>query len=626
MDISIQALYQITRMFGFVLNFDAAPIAEPPKSLYETAFSLPITYLDQSEIHVLSDIVATDLELVVPGSDESIYERLFLPKHEFAKQLIPAWRKSYTTNTDFLHDTQYVIQSMGKYNHKCVRATDYVMNCGAMEELWKDIKQNDMFMDTYNYIEWDILKQLNESSSFLQSLSMIHIASPVMSLLLPFFVLILPFLVLNIRGIPITFLKYLEVLKDIARHHFIGKLLSIDSFSAEKIAYLLVTFALYLLQIYQNVNLCQKFYKNIVVVNERLCELQKYVDYSIQSMDSFLELSSTLPTYAGFLRDAEAQCARLKCLQEEIRGVYPFEFSISKFHDVGYMLKCYYSLHSNPDYESCLSYSVGFEGYMNNLLGVYENVSNGNVSFAAFVESLPSGNDVSGNDASGNEVDLSGNTCYFKQQYYPPLVDENPVKNNCSLHKNIILSAPNKAGKTTILKTTTLNIIFSQQVGGGFYESAKFIPYTHIHSYLNIPDTSERDSLFQAESRRCKEILDVIQASGGNSKSRHFCIFDELYSGTNPDEASRAGYAFLEYLTKYRNVTFLLTTHYLSICRKFKTSSKIQNYKMDVRVLSDGTFEYAYKMKKGISKIKGAVRVLKDLEYPAEIIRTIESY
>jgi len=202
-------------------------------------------------------------------------------------------------------------------------------------------------------------------------------------------------------------------------------------------------------------------------------------------------------------------------------------------------------------------------------------------------------------------------------------MDEDPIKNDCSLNKNIILSAPNKAGKTTILKTTTLNIIFSQQFGGGFYESATLIPYTHIHSYLNIPDTSERDSLFQAESRRCKEILDIIRDSGKQSK--HFCIFDELYSGTNPDEASRAGFAFLDFLSTYNNVNFLLTTHYLSICKKFKKSDKIQNYKMDVRVLEDGTFDYRYKMKKGISKIKGAVRVLKDLNYPAEIISRIEA-
>jgi DNA mismatch repair ATPase MutS len=35
-------------------------------------------------------------------------------------------------------------------------------------------------------------------------------------------------------------------------------------------------------------------------------------------------------------------------------------------------------------------------------------------------------------------------------------------------------------------------------------------------------------------------------------------------------------------------------------------------------------FNYTYKIKKGISKIKGGVRVLKDMDYPQEIINTIE--
>jgi DNA mismatch repair ATPase MutS len=137
---------------------------------------------------------------------------------------------------------------------------------------------------------------------------------------------------------------------------------------------------------------------------------------------------------------------------------------------------------------------------------------------------------------------------------------------------------------------------------------------------LNIPDTSGRDSLFQAESRRCKEILDVIHE---NPDDRHFCIFDELYSGTNPEEASKAGYAFLCYLNKFSNVDFMLTTHYVSICNKFKDSDHIRNYKMDVRVQEDGTFHYTYKMKPGISKKKGALRVLKDMNYPAEIIENM---
>ena len=34
-------------------------------------------------------------------------------------------------------------------------------------------------------------------------------------------------------------------------------------------------------------------------------------------------------------------------------------------------------------------------------------------------------------------------------------------------------------------------------------------------------------------------------------------------------------------------------------------------------------FDFTYKLKKGISKIKGGVKVLKDLEYPDEIIKSI---
>jgi len=167
------------------------------------------------------------------------------------------------------------------------------------------------------------------------------------------------------------------VFKRYSQNHFIGKLLNAGPISWEKVVYLLVTFALYLLQIYQNVNLCKKFYSNIVSVNDNLCEIKRYVNYSIRSMETFLAISNSLPTYSDFNATLEIQCARLKLLSAEIDGVYPFELNLNKFNEVGYMLKCYYALYSNADYESCLSYSVGFEGYINNLLGVYENVCRG---------------------------------------------------------------------------------------------------------------------------------------------------------------------------------------------------------------------------------------------------------
>ena len=338
-------------------------------------------------------------------------------------------------------------------------------------------------------------------------------------------------------------------------------------------------------------------------MNDSLVELQQFTNYSVHSMNCFLEIAKQRTNYSKFCNDLLIHRDYMVELQTELEQITMFSKTATKFGEVGYMLKCYYRIHSHVNYEKGIRYACGFEGYMNNLLGIHENIVNKRISFAELCD---------------------GSVCEFKSQYYPPLIDDSPVKNSCTFNKNMVISAPNKSGKTTILKTTTINIIFTQQFGCGFYASSKLTPYTHIHSYLNIPDTSGRDSLFQAESRRCKEIIDIINTNNG-SQYRHFCIFDELYSGTNPEEASKAGYAFLKYLANYSNVNFILTTHYISICKKFKESNHIQNYKMEVNILEDGTFEYTYKIKKGISKIKGAIRVLKDMDYPAEIIQTIEN-
>jgi DNA mismatch repair ATPase MutS len=222
-------------------------------------------------------------------------------------------------------------------------------------------------------------------------------------------------------------------------------------------------------------------------------------------------------------------------------------------------------------------------------------------------------------------MDLSGNSLSIKDQYYPALIDETYVPNDATMDKNMIITGPNAAGKTTYLKTTVINIIFTQQFGCGFYSTCRMKPYTHIHSYLNIPDTSGRDSLFQAESRRCKEILNVINES--SEKSRHFGIFDELYSGTNPVEATKSAYSFLLYLSKFENVDYILTTHYVDICSRLtKASTRIENWKMDAKMDEKGDIEYNYTISKGISTIQGAVKVLRDMEYPEEIINTIMEY
>ena len=141
----------------------------------------------------------------------------------------------------------------------------------------------------------------------------------------------------------------------------------------------------------------------------------------------------------------------------------------------------------------------------------------------------------------------------------------------------------------------------------------KFNPYKYIHSYINIPDTSDRDSLFQAEARRCKEILDFI--SNSNELDRHFCIFDEIYSGTNPSEAIASAYSFLKYISKNKNLNYILTTHYITLCNMMDKNKNIINQQMKV----NNTIN-TYQLIDGISTIKGGIKVLEELGYNDEII------
>ena len=601
-------------------------------------FRLPIQYLPKTAIYDLSSIVSQDLELVsspsvgslsliptdVSANSLTMYDHLFKPSHSFAKDSIKEWAKQYTTDITFLNESKTVLAEMPEYTteskilniHNSTAADTYSVDCDSIMAVWREIKENPEFMDKYSFVDWNMLKFLNQSQSFLQAITLANIVSPVMSLLMPILFLIFPFIILKLQNIPITFSVYLDVLRDIAKNHFLGKALnSLQNISSSSIAYAIFTIGMYLWSVYQNVTQCQRFYKNVQKINNHLFALKDYTQYSIASMTAFANMHVNKSTYTQFCADTTIHTQSLVRLLGELSSIQPFTQNIiSKIPEVGYMMKCLYSVHSTAEYESALRFSVGFEGYIDNMKGVYANISAGKIAY-------------------GNFTDASGN-CGFVSQYYPTQDNLDSVPNDIHLNSNAVITGPNASGKTTLLKTTAINIIVTQQLGCGFYKECVLIPYTHIHSYLNIPDTSGRDSLFQAESRRCKEILDIINTTVG-VESRHFCIFDELYSGTNPIEATKSAYSFLTYLSKYQNVDFMLTTHYTELCEKLdmKNSRKLDgkrdivNYKMVVNEDSDsGALTYLYKIQPGISNIQGAIKILMEMEYPEEIIRGVKFY
>ena len=573
-------------------------------SQLHSSFKLPIEYVDKDELHPLSTIVSDDLELVKQDGEMSVYEKLFQPTNILGHNLINDWKRNFTSNEQYLIDTQHVLKETRHipsfFKKQEIEDKDFLDN-------WNELKiDRSAFLEKYGFIEWSVLEPFNRSPLFLQLLSIINMMSPVISLMLPFIFLLIPFLILKVRGIPISINTYINVLGDIAKHHFIGKTLSnMQNISPTNLIYIVMGTGMFFYQIYQNIISCKRFYRNVQKLSKHLIIYRLYLGHSIENMNYFVSVHSNKPSYNHFCRDVKKHSHVLEEIHIILQDHINPDFSLFDVGKVGLLLKNYYELHSNKRFEESLRYSFGFEGFIDNIKGLQLHLSKKTIN---------------------NILINSENSCVFKDQYYPLQIEKSKcIKNNCDLNKKMIITGPNASGKTTLLKTTTINIICAQQVGVGFFnEGSNINPYTHIHSYLNIPDTSHRDSLFQAESRRCKDIIDIIHTS--SKMSRHFGIFDELYSGTNPEEATKSGYAFLKYLSKYKNVDFILTTHYNKICMKLNKNENIQNYKMNVIEKQDSKLIYTKKKKKGISKVQGAIKILEDMDYPDEIIKDVKNF
>ena len=558
------------------------------------SFRLPITYLSENSVFEIQPHVAADLEL-----DTTMYPILLNGSEGFTKELIPRMHRYYTSDEEYLQDTQKLLATTES-------GVPDDTNSDSLREIYKSLYQDPRFIDKHNYMEWTVLEYMNHSPLYLQIIAAVQLISPALSLMMPLFFIIMPIILLLISGIPFTLQSYLTFLKNLARNHFIGKMMS-----SKSLGYILTMLLLYLFQVYQNCVSCRRFYNMIYATNDRLCNLRVFVEHTIARMDSMSYKISQLGSYQAFLVDLMKHRGRLQeLLDTQLNTISPIGWFMTKVPYMGHILYVNYAVHNSPEFAESIDYAFGFEGWCRCIATISKQISDGKLGTAHIL---------------GETLDEDTTNSQFVEAFYPPLMNApDCVKNNCSLADNMIVTGINASGKTTYLKTTLLNIIFTQQWGCGFYKTGVMRPYHQIHSYLNIPDTSARDSLFQAESRRCKDILDSI-ATGG-SGVRHFCIFDELYSGTNPDEASKSAYGFLRYLAKRENVRFMLTTHYLEVCKRLQEEEceGVQYLQMEVKADDDGEdYLYTHRLGEGICEIQGGIQVLRKMGYPTELLELI---
>jgi len=365
--------------------------------------------------------------------------------------------------------------------------------------------------------------------------------------------------------------------------------------------YMIAMLGMYIYNIYQNCISCYQFYKNTSTINSNIKNIKEYLIYTKQKLETHIKKIEKMKTYAPFKDYLQSNLDSINKLYVEINNVPLASFSPKKISYIGYTMQKYYKLFDDEEIEKVMLFSFGFHGYLDNIRGITTVINNNTVNKAKFYKRKK---------AYLNITD----------SYYPIIQCQNTeskiIPNNIDLKHNKIITGPNASGKTSLLKNTITNVLISQQIGYGYYKKAKLTPFHKLHCYLNIPDTSGRDSLFQAEARRCLDILNTIE---NNKDLRHFCIFDELFSGTNPYEAVSSANSYLTNISKFSNVKFLLTTHFIRLCQQLDDNEYMINVNMKTVILDDKPVYY-YKLQNGISDIKGGVTVLKELGYPAKII------
>jgi hypothetical protein len=548
-------------------------------------FQLPISYNDKKMD--VSDNVKSDLELSNIKDGESLYNVLFTNDNECSKQTSELWNKYYTYDKKFIKDTQRMLKKKYVYDFKD-------LTC------WDKIKGDNEFNDRYQFININALKFLNESSMVLQCLCFYKFMSPLITLIYPIIMMFVPFILMRYwNKVNISYGQYYSILKLMIMSNSLVKLFTEFSLSNwRQTVYLLFSAGMYIFSLYQNIISCVEFHSNMKYINNYVIELKEYIKTEVMIMNDFQTQCNNLSTYQPFIENMNHHKEVLIKSLDIFETVMSYSWNFHNLSHMGYSLKTLYFIYYNEDFHNAIMYSFGFNGYIYNIHDIQQNIKDKNIHIANISK-----------------------TTKFTKAYYPIFKKTKHIKNSYSLKDNLIISGPNASGKTTLIKTTLFNILISQQIGYGFYEKANVKLYKHIHSYLNIPDTSDRDSLFQAEARRCREIIDVLNK---DEKASHFCIFDELYSGTNPYEANASAYAFIKYMLR-QNIDFMLTTHFVELCENLDKELGINNSQMNIKYDND-EIVYLYKLIAGISKYKGGIHVLKELHYPEEIIQNTKYY
>jgi DNA mismatch repair ATPase MutS len=197
---------------------------------------------------------------------------------------------------------------------------------------------------------------------------------------------------------------------------------------------------------------------------------------------------------------------------------------------------------------------------------------------------------------------------------------EKPVAYETELNRQtnfLFLTGANMAGKSTFIKAVGSAVFLAHNGMGVPAKKMQLSVFDGLLSNINvIDDISKGESYFFNEVQRIKATISKI-----NDGRKWFILIDELFKGTNVEDAMKCSSSVIEGLLKVKNSLFILSTHLYEIGDALKKYPNITFNYFETTVSNDQLY-FSYKLHEGISndrlgyfilKKEGVVKMLEDL-------------
>ncbi|MBZ5858198.1 MutS-related protein [Flavihumibacter profundi] len=206
------------------------------------------------------------------------------------------------------------------------------------------------------------------------------------------------------------------------------------------------------------------------------------------------------------------------------------------------------------------------------------------------------------------EISESGQPFIEAEGLYHILIPA-PVSYDVTLdkqHNFLFLTGANMAGKSTFIRSVGAAVYLAHLGMGVPAKNIKLSLFEGILSNINVSDNIIKgESYFFNEVQRIKNTIQKI-----NDGHKWLVLIDELFKGTNVQDAMKCSLAVIKGLIKINNSLFILSTHLYEIGEELKSHPNII-FRYFETAVKDDQLEFGYHLKEGISNDRLGYLILK---------------